>query len=134
MGTLGATTGLFYGGFDGSTNAVRAVAHEAGHAIHRQFMAEHQPIAAYNGGPKFMSESFAIFNELLLLDHLRRDARPRKRGPPCRGLPRGRDLPGLRLGAEPPRSKEALHAGIPRRQRPRPPTSTRARWPAFPPY
>ena len=74
VGTVGATTGLFYGGFDGSTNAVRAVAHEAGHAIHRQFMAEHQPIAAYNGGPKFMSESFAIFNELLLLDHLGRSA------------------------------------------------------------
>ena len=74
VGTVGATTGLFYGSFDGSTNAVRAVAHEAGHAIHRQFMAEHQPIAAYNGGPKFMSESFAIFNELLLLDHLGRSA------------------------------------------------------------
>ena len=29
-----------------------------------------QPIAAYNDGPHFMFESFAIFNELLLLDHL----------------------------------------------------------------
>ena len=74
VGTVGTTTGLFYGGFDGSTNAVRAVAHEAGHAIHRQFMGAHQPIAAYNDGPKFMSESFAIFNELLLLDHLSRSA------------------------------------------------------------
>ena len=74
VGTIGATAGLFYGGFDGSTNAVRAVAHEAGHAIHRQFMAEHQSIAAYNSGPKFMSESFAIFNELLLLDHMSRTA------------------------------------------------------------
>ncbi len=74
VGTAGATTGLFYGGFDGSTNAVRAVAHEAGHAIHRQFMGAHQPLAAYNDGPKFMSESFAIFNELLLLDHMSRSA------------------------------------------------------------
>ena len=74
IGTIGTPTGLFYGGFDGSTNAVRAVAHEAGHAIHRQFVAEHQPIAAYNGGPKFMFESFAIFNELLLLDHMSRSA------------------------------------------------------------
>jgi oligoendopeptidase F len=74
VGTVGATTGLFYGGFDGSTNAVRAVAHEAGHAIHRQFMGAHQPLVAYNDGPKFMSESFAIFNELLLLDHMSRSA------------------------------------------------------------
>ena len=74
LGTIGTPAGLFYGGFDGSTNSVRAVAHEAGHAVHRQFMAEHQPIAAYNAGPKFMSESFAIFNELLLLDHMSRTA------------------------------------------------------------
>ena len=74
VGTVGATTGLFYGGFNGSTNSVRAVAHEAGHAVHRQFMGAHQPIAAYNDGPKFMFESFAIFNELLLMDHLGRTA------------------------------------------------------------
>jgi len=74
VGSVGTPTGLFYGGFDGSTNAVRAVAHEAGHAVHRQFMAEHQPVAAYNNGPQFMFESFAIFNELLLLDHLGRSA------------------------------------------------------------
>ena len=74
VGGAGATSGLFYGGFDGSTNALRAVAHEAGHAVHRQFMSEHQPMAAYNDGPKFMFESFAIFNEMLFLDHLRRSA------------------------------------------------------------
>ena len=74
VGGAGATSGLFYGGFDGSTDALRAVAHEAGHAVHRQFMSEHQPIAAYNDGPKFMFESFAIFNELLFLDHLQRSA------------------------------------------------------------
>jgi hypothetical protein len=37
-------------------------------------MARHQPIAAYNRGPAFMFESFAIFNELLFLDHLYRTA------------------------------------------------------------
>ena len=37
-------------------------------------MNEHQPLAAYNAGPGFLFESFAIFNELLLLDHLQRGA------------------------------------------------------------
>jgi hypothetical protein len=37
-------------------------------------MSLNQPIAAYNLGPSFMFESFAIFNELLFLDHLYRTA------------------------------------------------------------
>ena len=77
LGAAGATSGLFYGAFDGSTNSLRALAHEAAHAVHRQFMSEHQPIARYNDGPKFMFESFAIFNELLFLDDLRRNASTR---------------------------------------------------------
>ncbi len=74
LGFSGVDSAVFYGGFDGSVNAVRAVAHESGHAVHRQFMSRNQPIAAYNTGPSFMFESFALFNELLLLDHLYRVA------------------------------------------------------------
>jgi oligoendopeptidase F len=37
-------------------------------------MSGNQPIAAYNLGPSFMFESFAIFNELLFLDHLYKTA------------------------------------------------------------
>ena len=74
VGAPGATSALFYGAYDGRIDSVRALAHEAAHAVHRQFMSEHQPIAAYQSGPKFMFESFAIFNELLVLDRLRRDA------------------------------------------------------------
>jgi len=70
VGASGSESGVFYGAFDRTTNAVRALAHESGHAVHRQFMNLAQPIAAYNDGPHFMFESFAIFNELLLLDHL----------------------------------------------------------------
>jgi oligoendopeptidase F len=70
VGLLGSVSGVFYGGFQGTTNQVRALAHESGHAVHRQFMNLHQPIAAYNEGPHFVFESFAIFNELLFLDHL----------------------------------------------------------------
>ena len=74
VGYAGVTSGLFYGNFDGSTGTMRAVAHEAGHAVHRQLMNENQPRAVYNTGPHFMFESFAIFNELLFLDHLARAA------------------------------------------------------------
>jgi oligoendopeptidase F len=74
VGFAGSTSGVYYGGYDGRTHAVRAVAHESGHAVHRQFMNEHQPIAAYNRGPSFMFESFAIFNELLFLDGMYRSA------------------------------------------------------------
>jgi oligoendopeptidase F len=75
LGFSGVDSAVYYGGYDGSVNAVRAVAHESGHAVHRHFMSEDQPVAAYNLGPSFLFESFAIFNELLFLDHLYRTAR-----------------------------------------------------------
>lgn len=79
VGFAGLESAVFFGSYDGATHAVRAVAHEAGHAVHRQFMSRFQPIAAYNRGPSFAFESFAIFNELLLLDHLYRQAPDRAR-------------------------------------------------------
>jgi oligoendopeptidase F len=72
VGFSRVTSAAFFGDFDGSVDAARAVSHESGHAVHRQFMNLYQPIAAYNEGPHFMFESFAIFNELLFLDHLYR--------------------------------------------------------------
>ena len=74
MGFSHVTSAVYFGNYDGSVGAARAVAHESGHAVHRQFMNLFQPIAAYNEGPHFMFESFAIFNELLFLDHLYRTA------------------------------------------------------------
>ncbi len=74
VGFLGSESGVYFGGYDGTTAKARAVSHESGHAVHRQFVAAHQPIAAYNQGPAFMFESFALFNELLFLDHLYKNA------------------------------------------------------------
>ena len=74
VGLLGSESGVYFGGYDGTTAKARALSHESGHAVHRQFMAAHQPIAAYNRGPAFMFESFAIFNELLFLDYLYKNA------------------------------------------------------------
>lgn len=70
VGFAGVESGVYYGDFHGHVNEIRAVAHESGHAVHREFMSRNQPVAAYNEGPHFMFESFAIFNELLFLDHL----------------------------------------------------------------
>jgi len=78
VGSAGLDSGLFYGAYAGSTDNMRTTAHEAAHAVHRQFMSEHQPIAAYNNGPHFVFESIAIFNELLFLDHLYRTAATRE--------------------------------------------------------
>jgi oligoendopeptidase F len=74
LGFAGVDSAAFFGGYTGSTSNVRAIAHESGHAVHREFMSRNQPIAAYNEGPHFMFESFAIFNELLFLDHLYQSA------------------------------------------------------------
>src|SRR5581483_7092944 len=68
VGFSGATSGLFYGGYNGTVASMRTIAHEGAHAVHRQLMNENQPVADYNEGPHFLFESFAIFNELLLLD------------------------------------------------------------------
>jgi oligoendopeptidase F len=74
FGFSGVESGLFYGAYDGTTNTVCATAHESGHAVHRQLMAEHQVLPVYQSGPSFLNESIAIFNELLALDHLYRSA------------------------------------------------------------
>jgi oligoendopeptidase F len=64
-----APTALYYGGYDGSLRDVSKIAHEGGHAIHHELMnAVGGPIYG-RSGPNFFSEGFAIFNELLLLDH-----------------------------------------------------------------
>jgi oligoendopeptidase F len=70
VGFAGIDSGVYFGDYHGSIGNARALAHESGHAVHREFMSRNQPIAAYNEGPHFMFESFAIFNELLFLDHL----------------------------------------------------------------
>lgn len=70
----GIPSGLYYGAYKGDTHTMRATAHEAGHAVHGQFMDSNQPLAVYERGPNFMGESFAIFNEYLFLEHLYKTA------------------------------------------------------------
>ncbi|HEY4762646.1 MAG TPA: M3 family metallopeptidase [Candidatus Sulfotelmatobacter sp.] len=63
-----APVALYFGGYDGSLRSTSTLAHEGGHAIHRELMnASGIPIYERNG-PHYLSEGFAIFNELLVLD------------------------------------------------------------------
>jgi oligoendopeptidase F len=64
-----APTALYYSGYNGSLRDVSKIAHEGGHAIHRELMnAAGIPIYE-RSGPNYVFEGFAIFNELLLLGH-----------------------------------------------------------------
>lgn len=69
-GGYGFQSVLFSGRFTGSYNDVRVLAHEGGHAVHRQLMSDAGTLPGYVAGPPFLFESFAILNELLLADSL----------------------------------------------------------------
>ena len=61
---------LFYGRYDGTFKDLSVIAHEGGHATHRQLMNENGVLPDYAHGPNFMFESFAEFNELMLADFM----------------------------------------------------------------
>jgi oligoendopeptidase F len=74
VGFSGVLSGAYFGGYTGTLANVMSVAHESAHAVHRQLMNDHQPHAVYNSGPNYVFESFAIFSELLFVDHQYRTA------------------------------------------------------------
>ncbi|MBZ5615913.1 MAG: hypothetical protein LAO23_18055 [Acidobacteriia bacterium] len=61
---------LFFGRYDGTFKDLSVIAHEGGHAVHRQLMTANGVPPTYDHGPSFLFESFAAFNELLLADFL----------------------------------------------------------------
>jgi oligoendopeptidase F len=75
--SLGAgfgTSGVYLYGFDGYYADVSRLAHEAGHAIEGQLLYEAQIPASYKSGAPYLSESYALLNELILADGLYRAA------------------------------------------------------------
>jgi oligoendopeptidase F len=65
------TDSVFYaGGFAGTYNDVRVLAHESTHAVHRQLMNRKPVLPVYASGPSYLFEAFAIFSEFLLADYL----------------------------------------------------------------
>jgi oligoendopeptidase F len=64
-----APVASYFSGYDGSLKSVSTIAHEGGHAIHRELMNASRIPAYERTGPHYLFEGFAIFHELLLLDH-----------------------------------------------------------------
>jgi oligoendopeptidase F len=80
LGFVGTPSVFFGGVFEGRYNDMRIMAHEATHAVHRQLMSNAQVLPPYASGPNYLFESFAVFSELLLADHLcRRQSDPLRR-------------------------------------------------------
>ena len=70
VGAPGIRSILFFGRYDGTFKDVSVIAHEGGHAVHRQLMSTSGVEPSYEHGPHFLFESFAAFNELLLADFM----------------------------------------------------------------
>lgn len=71
----GVPTTVYMKEFDGNQRSVSVLIHEAGHAVHGQLMSTNLIVPRYASGPNFLSEAYAIFNELLLLDELQRQSK-----------------------------------------------------------
>jgi oligoendopeptidase F len=70
-GFPGSQISIFYSyNYEGFYNDLSTLAHESGHAVHFQLMANNKVLPSYTGGPIFFTESFAMFNELLVPDYL----------------------------------------------------------------
>lgn len=74
IGSSGSSSILFFGRYDGTFKDLSVIAHEGGHAVHRQLMSDNRVIPSYSYGPHFLFESFAAFNELVLADYMAQHA------------------------------------------------------------
>ncbi len=73
-GRVGFPSMFFQGRFEGYVDDLVILSHEAGHAVQNMLMDSAGVIPAYATGPSYFTESFAIFSQLLLLEHLYRTA------------------------------------------------------------
>ncbi|MGB2752465.1 MAG: M3 family metallopeptidase [Pyrinomonadaceae bacterium] len=70
-GFLGNPQSIFFCfNYEGYFDDLDAFAHEAGHAVHFQLMGNNKVRPAYSDGPSYFTESFSMFNELVMIDHL----------------------------------------------------------------
>lgn len=70
-GFPGSQISIFYSfNFEGYFDDVSTLAHESGHAVHFQLLGNNKVLPTYTNGPNYFTESFAMFNELLLADHM----------------------------------------------------------------
>lgn len=79
LGFPGAATSMLYmQAYTGTFANLTVLTHEAGHAVQFELMAEQGTLPVYATGPDYLSESYAQFNELLMIDHLRHAAPDRE--------------------------------------------------------
>lgn len=69
-GLVGYPSFFFQGRFDGYIDDVLILVHEAGHAVQNMLMDRRGVLPRYASGPGYFTESYAVLNEFLLLDHL----------------------------------------------------------------
>jgi len=73
-GLVGFPSLFYQGEFMGYVDDVITLAHESGHAVQNMLMTSKGVLPRYAMGPGYFTESFAVFTELLLLDHLYKTA------------------------------------------------------------
>jgi oligoendopeptidase F len=73
-GTVGYPSLFFQGRFEGYVDDLTILVHEAGHGVQNMLMDSAGVLPRYAFGPSYFTESFAMFNELLLLEHLYRSS------------------------------------------------------------
>ena len=73
-GLVGYPSMFFQGRYEGYVEDLVILSHEAGHAVQNMLMDSAGVIPRYAYGPSYFTESFAVFSELLLQEHLYRTA------------------------------------------------------------
>lgn len=71
----GVPTTLYMRSYKGTLSDVLRLIHEGGHGIHGQLMSDRKIPTANASGPGFLNETYAMLNELLLLDELEKHAK-----------------------------------------------------------
>jgi oligoendopeptidase F len=69
-GYPGAPWSFYSFSYEGYLSDVSTLAHEAGHAVHYTMLANAGVEPIYHQGPYYVTETVAMLNELLLVDHL----------------------------------------------------------------
>ncbi|MFH1312768.1 MAG: M3 family metallopeptidase [Candidatus Eisenbacteria bacterium] len=70
IGHPGGTTQFFSMSYNGYLTEVQGLAHESGHAVHHMLQTNAGVMPIYSDGPRYITESIAITNELLINYHL----------------------------------------------------------------
>jgi oligoendopeptidase F len=73
-GYPGAPWQFYSFAYEGYLSDVNTLVHEAGHAVHYKTLANEGVEPLYHDGPYYITETVAMLNELLLIDHLYKEA------------------------------------------------------------